>query len=153
MRSFARPQDQAEILRRIRYVGPQSPRKWGRMSAHQMICHLNDSFRAAMGERDVSPASGLLQRTFIRAVALHVPLRWPPGIATRPEIDQESGGTAPTEFAADVSDLEALINRFTAMVHAGAQLRPHPIFGRLTSREWLRWGYLHTDHHLRQFGA
>jgi len=28
----------------------------------------------------------------------------------------------------------------------------HPIFGRMSLWEWQRWGYLHTDHHLRQFG-
>jgi hypothetical protein len=153
MKSFAHHRYRAEILGRIRQVSLRSERKWGRMSPHQMICHLNDSFRAVMGERDVSAACGLLQRTFIRAIALHVPLRWPPGIATRPEIDQESGGTAPTDFAADVAALETLIGRFSAMVQEGGTLRPHPIFGPLTRREWLRWGYLHTDHHLRQFGA
>ena len=31
--------------------------------------------------------------------------------------------------------------------------RCHPIFGRLSRTAWLRWGYLHIDHHLRQFGA
>ena len=25
--------------------------------------------------------------------------------------------------------------------------------GRLTTGEWRRWGWLHTDHHLRQFGV
>jgi hypothetical protein len=36
---------------------------------------------------------------------------------------------------------------------SGAAGRPaHPIFGRMTEAEWMRWGYLHTDHHLRQFG-
>jgi hypothetical protein len=29
----------------------------------------------------------------------------------------------------------------------------HPIFGRMSRAAWLRWGYLHADHHLRQFGA
>jgi hypothetical protein len=29
----------------------------------------------------------------------------------------------------------------------------HPIFGELTDSERMRWGYLHMDHHLRQFGA
>lgn len=29
----------------------------------------------------------------------------------------------------------------------------HSIFGPMTSAEWLRWGHLHLDHHLRQFGA
>jgi len=29
----------------------------------------------------------------------------------------------------------------------------HPIFGGMSERAWLRWAYLHTDHHLRQFGT
>jgi hypothetical protein len=29
----------------------------------------------------------------------------------------------------------------------------HSFFGRLSRTEWLRWGYLHMDHHLRQFGV
>jgi hypothetical protein len=28
---------------------------------------------------------------------------------------------------------------------------PHPFFVRLTRAEWLRWGCLQADHHLRQF--
>ena len=28
----------------------------------------------------------------------------------------------------------------------------HPTFGELTRWEWIRWGYLHADHHFRQFG-
>jgi hypothetical protein len=28
--------------------------------------------------------------------------------------------------------------------------RARPIFGRMSDAEWLRWGYLHTDHHRRQ---
>ncbi len=29
----------------------------------------------------------------------------------------------------------------------------HPVFGELSEWEWMRWGYLHADHHLRQFGT
>ena len=29
----------------------------------------------------------------------------------------------------------------------------HPFFGAMSSSAWLRWGYLHMDHHLRQFGV
>jgi hypothetical protein len=29
---------------------------------------------------------------------------------------------------------------------------PHSIFGSMTNQDWMRWGYLHADHHLRQFG-
>jgi hypothetical protein len=26
------------------------------------------------------------------------------------------------------------------------------MFGPMSERDWMRWGYLHADHHLRQFG-
>jgi len=28
----------------------------------------------------------------------------------------------------------------------------HPLFGPMNYEDWMRWGYLHADHHLRQFG-
>ena len=56
------------------------------------------------------------------------------------------------EFAADVATLEALLGRIRRR-DGGAAWPPHPIFGRMSQRAWLRWAYLHMDHHLRQFGA
>jgi hypothetical protein len=29
----------------------------------------------------------------------------------------------------------------------------HPIFGPMSNAAFLRWAYLHMDHHLRQFGC
>jgi hypothetical protein len=29
----------------------------------------------------------------------------------------------------------------------------HPFFGHMLCKDWTRWGYLHADHHLRQFGV
>ena len=26
------------------------------------------------------------------------------------------------------------------------------LWGKMSARDWMRWGYLHADHHLRQFG-
>jgi hypothetical protein len=151
-KTLARAQDRSEILGRVRLVSADAPARWGRMSAPQMICHLGDALRIAMGEMAVSPATGLLQRTVVKWIALHVPLRWPPGIRTRPELDQYVAGTKPGEFAADVARLEALLARITAEPRSFAWA-PHPIFGRMSDRDWLRWGYLHMDHHLRQFGV
>jgi len=28
----------------------------------------------------------------------------------------------------------------------------HSLFGQMSYVDWMRWGYLHTDHHLREFG-
>jgi hypothetical protein len=152
MKTLARERDKAEILRRLRTVRPKSVRRWGRMSPHQMVCHLADWSRMALGQRAISPATGVLQRTLLKVVALYVPVPWPRGIRTRPEVDQERGGTRPVDFAADVTQAEALLLLVTAPTrHLDRQL--HPVFGPMSDAAWLRLGYLHADHHLRQFGA
>jgi hypothetical protein len=152
VKTLARPRDKEEILRRLREVRPDSIRRWGRMSAHQMVCHLSDAFLVVRGQKAVSPATGLLQQTIVKWVALYLPLRWPVGIRTRPEVDQELGGTRPVEFAADVARLEALVEAVTSQA-AAPGWQAHPIFGTMSEAAWLRWAYLHMDHHLRQFGA
>jgi hypothetical protein len=67
-------------------------------------------------------------------------------------VDQELGGTPPSDFSADVARLAALVH-VVAANPGRCHRRAHPIFGTLTARAWLRWGYLHMDHHLRQFGV
>ncbi len=149
MKTLARERDKAEILRRLRCLGPECDRRWGRMSVHQMVCHLSDVCRMALGETAASPATGLMQRTVVKWIALYAPVKWPRRIPTRPEVDQEIAGTRPTEFAADIAALEALIHRLAAQTTWPTM---HPVFGRLSQAAWLRWSYLHLDHHLRQFG-
>jgi hypothetical protein len=150
MKTLARHRDRAEILHRLKALRPDSGRRWGRMSAHQMVCHLSDSFRMGTGQKPVTHSPRLVERTIVKWIALYLPVRWPPGIVTRPEIDQELDGTKPVDFAADVADLEALLNG-TAQPNT-FRSRVHPIFGRMSQAAWHRWGYLHADHHLRQFG-
>ena len=150
MTTLGDPRDAAQLVRRLRTVQPDSAARWGRMSAHQMICHACDALRMALGERAVSPATGLLHRTVLKWIVLYVPVRWPAGILTRPEIDQEAGGTKPSDFARDVSELESLLTIVARTDHSWPM---HPIFGHMSDRAWLRWAYLHTDHHLRQFGV
>jgi Protein of unknown function (DUF1569) len=151
MKTMACAQDKEEIVRRLRTIRANSARRWGRMSVHQMICHLSDSFLAVTGQRQVSPASGPLQRTVIKWIALYAPLKWPRGVPTRPEVDQEVGGTKPSHFAADVTQLEMLVELITT--RKGCFGPTHPIFGNMSDTDWMRWAYLHMDHHLRQFGC
>jgi hypothetical protein len=122
------------------------------MTPHQVICHLSDAFRIALNERQASPL-GTSWKPLIRFVALTVPLPWPRGrIETVPEAEQGVGGTPPTDFERDRAELLELMARFCA---AGTDdyCPTHPIFGVMTAKAWKRWGYLHVDHHLRQFGV
>jgi Protein of unknown function (DUF1569) len=86
-------------------------------------------------------------------IALYAPLRWPAGIPTTPELDQTVGGTRPADFDADVAELEMLLTRVAAERSDRLAGLVHPIFGRMSESAWLRWAYLHADHHLRQFGV
>ena len=141
-----------DLLDRLQRVRPETPALWGKMNAHQMVCHLNDSFGLAMGAKTASEDITFLNRTLIRWVALHAPLRWPKSTPTRPEMDQLGGGTSPIEFSHDKATLAAAIDRFGRKPQNFPFCR-HPIFGDLTEWEWMRWGYLHADHHFRQFGV
>jgi hypothetical protein len=152
MKTLARQRDKAELVHRLRALPPDSVGHWGRMSVHQMVCHLCDGFRMGTREKPVRSIAGQLRGTTIKWIALWLPMRWPPGIRTTPEIDQARLGTPPTEFAADVAQLEALLDLVTAQPRKFAW-QAHPLFGRMSEAAWLRWGYLHVDHHLRQFGA
>lgn len=152
MKLLNQPACQAEMLARLTQLQPDTPRLWGRMSAAQMICHLSDAFRSVMGERQVEVPRHFSLWPLMRNFVLYVPLKWPPGVPTRPEIDQEIGGTAPTDFTADRQALIASIERFTATPRP-FRFQPHPMFGRMSERDWMRWAYRHTDHHLRQFGC
>ncbi|MBI2690213.1 MAG: DUF1569 domain-containing protein [Acidobacteria bacterium] len=140
------------LLDRLQRVRPDSRALWGKMNAHQMVCHLNDSFGLAMGAKTASEDITLFNRTFIRWVALHTPLKWPKGVPTRPEMDQLASGTRPIEFSYDKTALAAVVERFANQPRT-FQFSRHPIFGELSDWEWLRWGYLHADHHFRQFGV
>ena len=151
MKSLAQELYIVEIQRRLKTVTPDCTRRWGRMSPHQMICHLSDSFLAVTGRKHVSMATSPWHRTVIKWIALYAPLPWPQGVPTRPEIDQAIGGTRPSDFTADVSLLEALFAQYIDEIDSIDGL-VHPIFGPMSKSDWLRWGYLHMDHHLRQFG-
>ncbi len=152
MKTLLHQADKEEILRRLDSIQPTSQRRWGSMSAHNMICHLSDGFRLYMGELPAKTTAVPIPRVLIKWFALWAPVQWPHGFKTAPEIDQQVGGTRPVEFAADIGELRELIERFTRRP-ADYVPKPHTHFGPLSEREWKRLAYLHADHHLRQFGA
>jgi hypothetical protein len=45
------------------------------------------------------------------------------------------------------------VGRWGRMSAHQIEWQVHPLFGGMSDGAWLRWAYLHIDHHLRQFGA
>jgi len=156
-RTLASSADKQQIVERLEKIQPNSMRSWGVMTANEMICHLADSFRMVIGEKPVGPLTEKLLPVslpvpVLKWLVLDFPLPWPKGVKTRREVDPRRDGAKPTQFAADKRELQRLLERFTRQPR-DFEWHPHPMLGALRDDEWQRWGYLHMDHHLRQFGA
>src|SRR4051812_48214141 len=105
MSTFADPAAKASICKRIQSLTPNTQRQWGRMTPHQMVCHLTDGYRMSLGQRQPTQIDKVFTRTLIKRIALHTFLTWPKGVKTLPEADQERGGTKPVEWVRDHSEL------------------------------------------------
>ena len=152
MKNLGCSEDKRLILERVARVRIDSARGWGKMSAPQMICHLNDSFRLTTGEKHVVSVENIFKRTVMKWSALSLPIPWPHGVGTMPEMDQLGGGTPPAAFEADRLELISRTELFVSKPENLVAVR-HPFFGKMSVYEWMRWGYLHMDHHLRQFAC
>lgn len=139
------------LVSRIESVRLDSTRQWGRMTTAQMLVHLSDSFLTVTGKRPVAKsAETFMSRTVIKALAIHSPMPWPKGVPTMKEVDAERDGRKPGEFERDRRETIALLRAFAA---PGSTFVRHPIFGQMSHSEWMKWGFGHVDHHLRQFGC
>jgi Protein of unknown function (DUF1569) len=147
--------NRSEILARLTAVRTDSPRQWGRMTPHQMIRHLHDAFLSVMGgDGPVVMAKTPLPRGLMRWMALDLQRPWPKDLKTMPPIDQVLKGAPPpaAEFPEDVRALEVLVARVSSTPR-DFKWRAHPFFGEMSDAQWMRWGWLHMDHHFRQFGV
>lgn len=140
-----------ELKRRLQRLSADTPRRWGTLSAHAMLCHLGDAGDMALRIRPRRNAVPHRRRPVLKALALWSPVRWPRGWRTHSDLDPSRGGTTPGDFAADRVRVIAGLERL-AESQAGTLEPAHGIFGLMTVSDWQRWAFKHVDHHLRQFG-
>ena len=148
MGSILNDDDRTAICQRIGSVTSASVPRWGRMNANEMLTHLKQSALMALGELPVACKSKRAFQVFpIKHLILHA-VPFPKGAPTAPELLV----TDATPVDAIRSELVSLVERIGAGPREGYG-PVHPLFGRLSFREWGVATYKHTDHHLRQFGA
>lgn len=135
------------LTSRLARLTPAHQRVWGSISAHQMVSHLGDASEAALGRRPFSPTSRTPSRV-MKFVALSVPLRWPRGVKSG--ADPAAKQLPAEQFSADLDRAIAGLQDLAGGTSGFAT--SHPIFGPMSPADWHRWAFLHTDHHLRQFG-
>jgi hypothetical protein len=138
-----------DLVNRLRRLAPTQPGLWGSMNAQQMALHVGDASAAVLRQRPFSahPRGG--PAGLRRFVLLNILPRMPRGI--RSGADPAGAVVEPAAFAKDL-DRAVLLLQQLATAPPGALVERHPILGPMTRAQWMRWAFLHTDHHLRQFG-
>ena len=148
MGSILNDDDRTAICRRIGSVTSTSVPRWGQMDAKAMLTHLKLAALMALGELPVVNKSKRAFQVFpMKHLILHV-IPFPKGAPTAPG----RGSTAPAPVDAIRAELVTLMERIGEGPREGYG-PVHPLFGRLSFREWGVATHKHTDHHLRQFGA
>ena len=148
MGSILNEVDRKAICQRIGAVTNASAPRWGKMDVKAMLTHLRDSALMALGELPVACKGKRAFQVFpLKHLILHV-VPFPKGAPTAPELLAQD--TEPVE--AIRSELLSLMERIGTGPREGYG-PVHPLFGRLSFREWGVATHKHMDHHLRQFGA
>jgi hypothetical protein len=152
MKTLAEPRVVQDLVGRLERLAPEAERRWGTLTAAEMLCHLADCSRSLLAPGSRPTRAGTRGRPVLKWIALSAPIPWPKGrLRTRPEVDPRAGGSRPQRFE---TDRAGAIEGVRALATAAADAFPtwHFMFGPMTPADWRRWGYLHIDHHLRQFG-
>lgn len=151
MKSLLNPDDRNGLIERLKSLDVNNRRNWGNMSIHEVIPHLTEPLRAAIGEKSVPHQKSIFYDTlFGKGIVWFIP--WPKGAPTAPEFLPGTGCTAPTEFIEDKQILIGAIDQFVKH-HETANFQISPVFGKLSNKAWGRLMWRHVDHHLRQFSA
>lgn len=149
MQTLFDPVAYQDVLRRVDSIQPQSERRWGKMSASQMLEHTARALEVATGKR-------VSKQAFLGKMIGW--MFWKGFVGPKPF--GKNGPTGPDfvvqgepEFGPAKDRLRALLDEFHRMGERGCDGNVHGFFGRMTGAEWGVTQHKHLDHHLRQFGA
>src|SRR6188472_1096402 len=152
MKTVGDPKVLHTLVRRLRTIGPDSPRRWGTLTPHEMLCHLGDASDMVLGARCRNTPVPERNRPLIKLLGLWSPIPWPHGRPTNPMHNPRAEGTRPSVFEKDLARAIDGVERI-AVATPGVLIQAHGLFGSMSLHDWQRWAYRHINHHLRQFGA
>lgn len=133
---------------RLKSLKPDSQRKWGKMSADQMLWHLRSALELAVGRTSVTPSKAPvpLPQAVLRFAVIKLP--WVKGAPTVPQIVAKGEH----DFEAERTRCLQLIDELAQKDLNGAW-PVHPILGTMSGTQYTQLQAKHLDHHLKQFGA
>lgn len=149
MNSIFNSNDNRSLVERFKKLSPETQPLWGSMSVSQMIAHAHEPLKVMMGSKEIKYTllgrffGNYLKKKYIK--------------------DRGFGKNLPTHTQFKVSDkkqfeieLEQMLQSLHIIQEKGHAIitkNKHPFFGHMTPEEWGDLMFLHTDHHLKQFGV
>ncbi len=139
------------INARLDKLTPDTRAKWGQMSVTQMLTHMKDAFKLALGMKAGKDKSNILWNKVIFPVLVNGLAWFPKGSNSPVEIRQGGQGSTPRDFYTELEFLKKMMDIFNEREEE--KLKPHPLFGQLSKKQWRDLMVVHFNHHLKQFGV
>ena len=138
---------------RLSALRVDSERRFGTMDSTNMLRHMRKSFESAVGvgAEDVKDISVSIFRTIMFFVSTRIVKKYPGGKISAPGYWSPA---AEGDFDEELQLFrESAANFLEKLASAPDERHLHPIFGKLSARQWGLLLGPHLNHHLRQFGV
>ena len=145
MKNIFLKENYEEILNRLNKLSADSKPLWGKMDIAQMLHHLNLTMEAPLGKTSFPSEANIIARLFFKSI-LYNDKSMGQGLRTAKSFIIKD------KFNFDEEKRKALENLYDVFKkNANGSYNPHIVFGELTTEQWGKHFYKHTDHHLKQF--
>lgn len=132
---------------RLNALRPDASRMWGKMTADQMLWHVNCLLENALGRYPIKPIKLPIPNFLARFFVINMP--WRKGnTPTAPELIARQN----YDFDAERAKTLQLLDEFAAK-SIDAPWGDSALLGPLKGRDWSRLQGKHVDYHLQQFGV
>ena len=150
MENIFLPETTASLIDRINKLTPETKPLWGKMSAPQMLAHVNVAYEMAYEDKHKKPNAFMrfILKLFVKDTVC----------GDKPY--KKNSQTAPAFLVTTEKDFETEKKRLTTYLNKTVELGAEHFdgkeslsFGKLTKDEWNVMFYKHLGHHLTQFGV
>lgn len=138
-----------EIINRISQLTENSPKKWGKMEAAQMLRHCNCVLQVPLKKIKLPPlniafrAIGILTKKEIQIFNNGIPQNMPTFQKLIVNFD--------CDFEEERQNLLKTLDEYQNAFANGNLPHHHVLFGKMTEKDWGFLEYKHLNHHLKQF--
>jgi hypothetical protein len=140
-----------EVRNRISMLTENSPRKWGKMTASQMLKHCDLVLKVALRKVEL-PAVNILFKTIGAATKIEMQV-FNNGIPRNMPTFQKLIVNFECDFDESKTNLLNTLNEFRTASEKKDLPNRHRLFGTMTEKDWGFLEYKHLDHHLKQFNV